>query len=423
MSESGQAAFEFLRRASYRFFFCLGLSTASYYSFDQIKIWFGYSDETVHTVASSGLQDKVDVLMNNLAKQPLQVINESAPAPQPTRMIMQAQRAPSLPKMQPTAVVAFATPVPEASPSPSPNPPEATAEVPKDGEAAKEGEVAKVDVDAIPVAPIPMMPTQMEQLSQSAPSGDAPEQNSKDPNTLPQTFPSGGVPTAASLSNANPVFYPHNDPAVTTPAPLTAADLGLLSSTVAKASFVDKSENVTGLLCAVGATPGEVTGCSKTTNYSIHTSRWSDSEGLSSDAGFALRTVTGSKIQVDVSVKIQTLQQTFQTLSASVVPTQIVARNETRNGKHYRVFEMKLPDVTLKTDEVLSQVVATLSYDMSSTSQGSLSSDSTLNFVRTNRHTTNTSWDLSGTNRAPATSDQILVADQITYSMSLAKAP
>jgi hypothetical protein len=87
------------------------------------------------------------------------------------------------------------------------------------------------------------------------------------------------------------------------------------------------------------------------------------------------------------------------------------------------MYVIKLPNVSALNGESLSNVVATVIYQESSTGSNTstLYSDSALTFTRTNAQTVASSDWTTGTNRSPAATDLVLIANSISYSMAISK--
>jgi hypothetical protein len=462
-----ETATAFVKNVFYKTCFCIGLGTASYYSYGQVQTWV--SDKPVtQTTQSVGttLAEKVNTLFSNSAN--TVTISQAVQAnPQSVEAMSGAYHANSktflaLTGAKLAAPQALTAPVdPNASPSVSPSPGEATAEKKegdtkdaatekkdgekKDGEEATEAKVAStgpVNEIGLPYSPFaqgqPAAANADAHVSNDAPSTEV-------ANSAASSGLGGGVPSAGSLYSGNGVNTSGNSGSgsssgggsyttgVTTtytpgtgstPGFLSASDLALLITPI-KASFPDQSENVAGLVCTLGNAPGTVQDCIRNNQYSIHTNRWGISYGLQNDASFVVRSTSGSsQVTVAIDFKLQDLSQNLKDMSFQARPTEVSIHTEARNGKTYKVYEMKMPDLSAYGDN-LTSVLATLVYEQPTTAGGTavMTSDSTLTFVRSHFQTTSTIWDPSGTNRAPAANEQLIIADSVSYSMNLQKSP
>ena len=104
-----------------------------------------------------------------------------------------------------------------------------------------------------------------------------------------------------------------------------------------------------------------------------------------SDASFSISAASSAKqIKVTMALKYQDLNQGSQSSSGSTYPTSVTTTTETKNGKQYKVYDIKMSGMTALNNERLSNVEATLVYEISSTGAigALLASDSTVTFTQ-----------------------------------------
>jgi hypothetical protein len=424
---------QFIKNAFFKTCFCIGLGTASYYSYGQVVQWVGAPTTTTSSqMGISNLQEKVNALNATeaaaLANGPSDTNAESGTAGyRPNKKLYLITENKTAGVLAPAASPAAAT--------------ETAAADKKDGE-AKDGEkkdgdkdaVAKTEEGGIPpegggpvnALGLPMYP---------APGGIDPQAAATptNPNAAAlaaANLASGGIPNnpngASDSNSSNPTAVSSSStnnfspPAVN----LAAADITQLTGTSIKGVISESTENVSGQLCTLGSDGSSLTGCVANNSYSINTDRWNETYGLSSNATFSISGLAGaSNVSVNVVLSLQNLSQAYQSLSSTVSPTSVTITSETKNGVTYKVYELKLPDLNGLNSEKLTGVTATLVYAESTNGTGAMSTDSTLTFTRSNVQTTGTNWDLTAVNRAPAANTQVIIASSIPYTMSLEKSP
>jgi hypothetical protein len=428
----------------YKFCFCLGLGTASYYSYAQVTHWVKGDDQTVSSNATAfGLQDKVEALTQNEVLTPeqrqAQIVARMA---HQNSFVMNPNASVTLSGVKPLAApVAEASPAdPNASPSPSPGEGEAKKDdEKKDGE-KKEGEEAKTaengegaPVDAnLPIAQPFMMPNgqpypeaMMAAQPQAQTSSDS---NSNTPTGMPAGFNSyaagntgSGYGNGNSGSNSGSGYggtnYTNNGTATSTTSALTQDDLNTLTAPV-QAAFQDQQNHVSGYACA----DTSHSSCTYQSDVAVHSLRWGREEGLEQNVNFAVKAGSGATpVQFDVSFKIQDRLLNDQTVALTAQPSQVLVHSESRDSKTYRVYEFKMPDTTVRSDDQLTDMQATLVYEVTPTGMV-MSPDSKFTFSRDQVTTNAANWDPS-TQQAPIQNELYFVADELPYSMSLQKSP
>jgi hypothetical protein len=390
----------------------------------------------------SPIQDKLDSLSQNEKAAPgkmqAQVLDSMA---QPKAQ--QINRALSLVPVASTAVVD-----PSASPVASPGVAgDATAEKDKtkdkdkkdgdakDGEkkdeqeAKAEGEGAAQGTPATELAqPYPVIPNPQ-------PIANADSTPSSSPSALPADFggvgPAGVPSSAANAESSGQVGGGTVESSSTSAAASTASSVSLSAADLVsltapmKGAFPDTQEpNISGELCPYGTVSAAPSNCTTAVNQSIYTARWSPTYGLSSTASFSIASGTSaSQVKVNIGFNYQDTFGNTQTVSASVASSSISVQTEVKNGNQYKMYVIKLPNVSALNGESLSNVVATVIYQESSTGSNTstLYSDSALTFTRTNAQTVASSDWTTGTNRSPAATDLVLIANSISYSMAISK--
>ncbi len=449
----------FVKSAFYKACFCLGLGTAAYHSYAQVQNWSTLKP-TSQSAQVSQIQEKVNALQvmdQNHHNQLIHTPGSTAIAPQaiqtfqanPNQYVKTIKE-----ETKPVGSVGSTESLASSSPAPSP------VVSPSPGEATADNKDQNAEVDPTQVNPdaaAAMAAAPVISVEQAAaygypgygvisrePSTAAPENNAN-PNvgTVGTGFnPNGamngttgtgfaaintGSPVSTGSTGGSTPIYTgssgtnsHGSNGTSAAAFLSQADINLLISPM-KASFSHQALDIAGLKCEVGQAEGTVRECSRTNHFPIHTSRFSTTEGLASDASLVIKASSGSnQLQVNFSLTVQDLQQNLHVLSASVSPREVLVHNESRNGKNYRVFELKLPNLSLRATDHLSQVSATLYYEISA-SGAVISSDSKVNFSRTSFLTMAGVWDFTQPNQAPAPREDVIHADQVIYSMNLEK--
>ena len=436
----------------YKFCFCLGLGTASYYSYAQVQHWVKGSDETAPSAAAvSAFQDKVQAITMNASLTPEERQAQLARVVHENSFILNPQSSVALSAVKPLAAPAAEnaeTPPADPNASPSPADGEKKDEAKKDGE-KKEGEENKTAENAegttpdgtqanIPVAqpflmpngqPYPeAMPAPQQTASQAQAQTNS-ESTSNTPTGMPAGFNSyaagntgsgtGSSSGSSSGSGYSGTNYTNNGSPTTTGTVLTQQDLSILTASPVQAAFSDQQNTINGYVCA------ETThaSCTHQTNLSVHSLRWGMEEGLERNVNFAVRASNGNTpVQFDVSFKIQDRLLNDQTVSMTANPSEVAVHSESRDSKTYRVYEFKMPDTTVRADDQLTQMQATLVYEVTPNGMV-MSPDSKFTFARDQVKTNGTNWDPATNSSGTIENELYFVADELPYSMSLQKSP
>ena len=436
----------FLRKVFYNTCFCIGLGTVSYYSYAQLQTW---NDPVIHSNQVSSLQAKVNALgINDLIREDMR-----------TTVMAVEEVSPKTEASNGKFTVASRSPL-EISPAPAGTDVKLTdvklTDVKPEGEAlvaaagtapaatTTEGAVNEQGlpvVDTANPAELPPFQVQIQQQPQVDPNAisQALGAVAQGPAVAPESTTGsgvGGVPTPKpkpSSSSSSQIgggttnsihvgTIASAGPAIQT---LSSGDLHLLSFPI-KASFLDQTQSVAGLVCSIGNQENSVSDCIRNNHYSVHTQRWNTTFGLSNDATISIHADEGStQVKLNLVLKLQDISHNAKDLAVEVHSNEMVPQNETRNGKSYKIYHLKFPDITVSTGEKINGLQAVLVYEESKgpSESGFLAPESTLTFSRVHVQTTSSAWDITGTNRAPAANDQVIIADTINYSMSLEKSP
>lgn len=408
--------FTFAKGFLYKFCFCLGLGTATYYSYGTVQKWVAH--------------DEVKVIENVVEKHVTREnqVYDDAYTPQEFSY-EQPEAAPLM------AEIANELKAPEA--------PVAAVEEKKEEEKKDENGEEKKDENSEEVAGgiiqnpnLPMTyapqgghyPASVENQQASADKPYAPEIPLL-PNELPSPTPSSGSSSGYSGNGSSSGYVP-------TPGVLDNNDIAALISPL-KASFDDTMNKANGMLCTVQAGPN---GCERRNHIDVHSLRWGMIEGLKKDVKFSIKSAGGNTLEFRFDFKIQNTALNEELVSVVSRPVDTLVRNVSKDSKTYRVIEFRFSDLTVQGMH-LKQVQAEMVYEV--TSNGLvLSSDSGLSFVRTNVQTLVTKWEpLAGepvpnpnpiaepihidqvSRRTPAAQDSgvFLIADELLFSMSIEK--
>ena len=449
---------KFIKSVFYKTCFFIGLGTMGAWSFGQVSHWVGDDVSSAHSqsfrskvseiiLQPAGLKDVVERVVEK-------IVYIQVPANPASMTVSAVQAAPVSITLNPDGTrpgdfpvdangipIPGATPYPAAVVTPSPSAPDAVASAsPSDpNQAAPSAPVAPppmVDAlgNAIPVPEVeiaqdqeqppqvpyvPYMPYDPSQMGQAAPVAQAPsDSNGGAAQTggtvgtgIPSNPNSNGSFAAGTTGGSSPVTT-QNAPAAHT---LSSSDMTLLNIGM-KGLFSDQTVSVSGSQCQYAN--GATSGCTPVNSTSVHTNRWDVASGLVSNAGFSVKASSTSQVQVTLNLSIQDDSLATQSYPSTVTASQITVHTENRNGKNFRVIELDLPNMVVRGKDTLSAVTATLVFD---TTTNALASDSQLTFARSEVTTVGLPWD-SSPNRTPASSsDSVIDASQITYSMEIDK--
>jgi len=380
--------FTIAKSFAYKFCFCLGLGTASYYSYGEVQKW----------VRSSPIKTIENVVEKHVVRE--NTVYDDTYIPQ------------EISYTQPNIVAqTMSAPAGDLAAAP-PALPAATEE--KKDEAKKEETADKKE--ETPEGTSIGMTEQIQGLPQAyAPqTGPAPasthtaaeeKQSNPDiaisPNALASASPSsssgvsGGTTSTSSFSTSNN---------------LNAADIAALISPL-KATFPDQMNLVNGLLCDVSGH-----NCTRRNHVAIHSLRWGMANGLKPDVTFSIKSAGGASLEFSFDFKIQNSSLAEENVSISAHPAEVLVHDEFKNSKNYRVMEFTFADLSI-LGEMVSQVQAVMTYEITATGLVLSSADSQLSFTRTKAQVSVAKWDPSSQNQ----SGVFLIADELVYSMNVAK--
>lgn len=426
----------FLKAVFYKSCFCIGLGT--------ISVWAFSHPTKVTQVEPSTIQEKV----NSLVSQPALVAETitrsaeplSAPIAHASTPILKTTVLSAVEANKDAAALAI-SPDPNASPTVSPTPggvaekdKEKKSEEPKTEEPKTEEQLAQEAADAAskqaanqapanqPLPPqVPNLPAEDTVAADKAKADKAAAEAGA-------TAGLGGVGAGlvntlnGSHSSGSGAYYGSGSSSSTgSKTALSSADISALSLGF-KATLPDTQPGVTGQVCSVGSDGQANINCNYHNGFTVHTDRWDTTYGLSSDANFAITPAGTGSVKVNITLKFQDLDQKMQSASYSTTPTELSVHSEVRNGKQYKVYDMKLNSITALNNSRLSNIEAQLYYEMSSSGAiGALSNESRVTFSRSGVLTTGNAWELASVNRAPAANEQVIAATSIPYTMLLEK--
>ncbi len=447
---------KFIKSVFYKTCFFIGLGTMGAWSFGQVSHWVGDDVSSGHSqsfrskvseiILQPGLKDVVERVVEKIvyiqvpANSASMTVSAVQAAPVSITLNPDGSRPGDFPVDANGIPIPGATPYPAAIVTPSPSAPGAVAASnPSDPNptgpsapiapppmvdalgnaiAVPEVEIAQDQEQAPQVPYMPYMPYDPSQ-GQAAPVAQAPSDSNAGANQtggtvgtgMPSNPNSNGSYAAGTTGGSSPVI-PQTVTAVHT---LSSSDMTLLNIGM-KGLFSDQTVSVSGNQCQYAN--GATSGCTPVNSTSVHTNRWDVTSGLVSNAGFSVKATSTSQVDVTLNLSIQDDALATQSFSSTVTASQITVHTETRNGKSFRVIELALPNMVVRGKDTLSTVEATLVFD---TTTNALASDSQLTFARSEVTTVSLPWDASP-NRTPASSsDTVIDASQITYSMEIDK--
>lgn len=404
--------FTFAKGFIYKFCFCLGLGTATYYSYGTVQKWAAH--------------DEVKVVENVVEKHVTRenLVYDDAYAPQE----ISYEQAESAPLM---AEIASELKVPEA--------PVAAVEEKKEEEKKDEENGEKKEENQDEVAGGIIVPNQNYPMAY-APQGPAPASAPSAPNAdqsyapeiplLPNALPSP-TPSSGSTSTYNNTGSSGYAPSV---GALDSNDIVALISPL-KATFDDQTNKANGLLCTIVEGRNN---CERLNHVDIHSLRWGMIEGLKKEVTFTIKSIGGTSVEFNFNFKIQNTALNEENVVISARPSDTLVHTQTKDSKIYRVIEFKFPDLSVR-GESLKQVQAEMVYEVTPSGLV-LTNNSGLSFIRSKVQTLVTKWEpLAGEpNSNPVIADPIqvnqvsrrtpaaetgvfLIADELLFSMSIEK--
>lgn len=392
--------FTFVKGFAYKFCFCLGLGTATYVSYGHVQKWVQHDDVKVienvvekHVTRENTVYDDVYTPQEFSYEQPAFAADASAPVTTAENQL--AAAAPAEEKKEEEKK-------------------DENGEEKKDenGEQAMGGMLPS-DPNApmayVPQAPQAQAPSSQEE-SRSTASESVPLASNVNPSPTPSSTPgasagsSGGWGSTTNAVNTPSAGY------------IDASDVAALISPV-KASFDQKTFDASGLLCTIGGHD-----CDRRNHVDVDTLRWGMNEGLkNSDVKFAIKATGVNSVEFEFDFKIQNTALREHHVSLTARPTSVSVQMAHDNAKNYRVIKFGLPDLTVSNaGENLTDVQAVMVYEVTPTGLV-LASGSGLSFSRLKVQTLTTKWDPTEPGREPAQSGVFLIADELSFSMSLEK--
>jgi len=373
---------------AYKFCFCLGLGTATYYSYGQVQQW-------VH-------HDQVKVVENVVEKHVTRenTVYNDMYVPQEINYEQPAVAAPVAAVSEEAAVAAA--------------PVVASTEEKKDDE-KKEESTEKKDENSEEVAGGMIVPAQAP-LMYAPQAGHAPASVSRaeevnttqdipvSPNLMASAAPSSSTSgSSTSYSGGSASSFSG------TLGALDSNDIAALIAPV-KASFDDETTSANGLLCVdVSGRPD----CARKNHVGIHSLRWSMNEGLKREAQFVIKSTGGTSLEFDLNFKIQNTAMAEENVSLTARPTEVLVHNELKDSKNYRVIEFKFADLNVR-GETIKQVQVEMVYEI--TENGLvLNSVSNFSFSRNAVKVAVSKWEQD------AQTNVFLIADELSFSMSIEK--
>jgi hypothetical protein len=452
---------EFLKDAFYKFCFCLGLGTASYYSYAQVQHWVQPVVTSAPVIApTSFIQDKVNALQQTpegaVALVREVIPNSALPAHRP--MVAQIT-APALtnssevnaspsPGASPGDAVVSASPSPSASPGSTEavaanangENPQATPtpgeNVDANGQPIANAGVAVTAAPGVDYVPQYDYSQQAQVVNQNAqataPAIDQPNAAADVPLVSPYAASlAAGQPEAAAngaASSGTIGSTSHDTPSAgytpstsASTSSLSAQDISWISGTSVKASFGNVEEEVSGQYCGQGTSSGS---CTQESRMPVYPNRWGTTEGLETAATLSMRASGNSLIEFDLTFKLQSSTLTEQSVVLSIPASSVSVTSSSQNGLTYKTYNFTLPNTTALGQSLLSQMQASLVYEITTggtVESAVLVSSSTLTFTRTKVTTVEQSWDPTSASRSPAANSPYVVADSIQYSLGLQK--
>ncbi len=410
MSSGVMSPWAFFKSTVTKFCFGLGLATLSYYSFAEVKSWIDERHENAAKNRGTGLQEKINALTEGGAGSDPSVQMTGFPLTAPNAIPLPSVSNPQQSATGDVSVVAAGPegiPSVNASPAASPDPAAAgameSAQNPDNGEVVPNGGMEMTAPYAFPYAYDPGFVSGDPGLESSeSGKGESPGLSQG------SGAATGGASESFQGAAAPGMFAPRSNAQSSGSAPVNSnriqpQDLPFLT---------------TGLKAVFNAQPvGVISGGTQST---VHTSRWTPSEGLSPDLKFAIVGSNVNALTFQVGVNLQNASQTYALHTGVGSAVTASARNEFRNGQMFRVFEFRLSNISVRAGEVLRQIYVVLSFEAGSSANPVLGADSMISFVRTQVQMVSTPWNF---NAPAANTDPVVTADQVNYSMPIERLP
>ena len=380
--------FTIAKSFAYKFCFCLGLGTATYYSYGEVQKWVRTTPvKTVENVIEKHMSRENTVYDDSYVPQE---ISYTQPTIAPVQPVASAE--------VPTAPVAAVTE-------------EKKDEDKKDETAEKKDE--NVENSGMIVSNQNLPATYAPQLGHAPASTHAIEEEKPSSPNMPMAPNALASPSPASGSSVGLAQSTLNGLEV---GALDASDIAALISPL-KASFSDQMNVANGLLCE-SSVEGRGHNCDRRNHVSVHSLRWGMSEGLKKDVSFSIKSSSGTSLEFALDFKIQNTTLSEENFALTARPTEVLVHSESKDSKVYRVIEFKFADLSVR-GELLRQVQATMTFEV--TPNGLvLGAESQLSFTRSKAQVSVAKWDPTVTD----TSSQggfFLIADELAFSMNIEK--
>jgi len=411
----------------YKFCFCLGLGTASYYAYAQVQHW-AKGDVAPAEHSTSAFADKVQALTRD------EVIEVAKRHRAEMEGVAHARRSahPAIKPIKPLAVVAAVSPTPAPSVDPSPSVSPSPTETAQNAEATPGAPLPEAMLPNGMMAPNGMMPYGMVmgpdgQLypAMAGTEGPSPASTSTDASTADAANGNMGMPAGFNAyTGQNGTSYGSSSSGgsivsgvSTGSSVLTSQDLATLTSAPVQAAFQDQQNQVNGYMCG----SNDQSSCTYQSGVSVHSLRWDTTDGLEKNVNFAVQASSGSTpVQFNVSFKVQDRLLNDQLVTFNAQPNQVSVHSETRDSKSYKVYQFKMPDTQVQGDDQLSQMQATLVYEVTEDGM-EMTADSNFSFSRSQVKTNSETWDPSQPQEDSSQNELYFIADELPYSMTLQK--
>jgi hypothetical protein len=407
MSSGVLSPWAFFKSTLYKFCFGLGLATLSYYSFAGVKSWIDERHERAEKNPGVGFQEKINALTTAGSG------SESA--------IQMTQFPMSLPQ---------AIPLPSAGASPVQNPAGDLAVLPAGADgapsvtatpdpalaAANEAAPNPEAGDVVPNGAMEMPPPYA--IPYVYDPGLSGSESGEESGSSKKADSSDGASSANSPSSAgNESYYGASVPGIFSP----QSSNNYVQSSQANSNQLQPSDLpflTAGLQAVFSGGPVGVN--SNGGQSTVHTSRWTPNEGLAPEVKFAIVGSNVNSLTFQVGVNLQSANGTYALHTGVGSVITVNARNEYRSAQLFRVFEFRLSNISVRAGEILRQVHVTLSFEAGSAANPVLGTDSMISFVRTQVSMVSSPWNF---NSPSASTDPVVIADQVNYSMPIERLP
>lgn len=395
---------------AYKFCFCLGLGTATYYSYGTVQNWVKHEQVQVveHTVQKHVTREQ-------------QIIDPV----QPQEVSYQPVMAPEMNLAEELKSTVVEAPVAEvAATEDGEKKEEKTEEKKEEAIASTEDAVdgippgsAPFNYPAYPATPSNHSPSSEERTPAAANNSEVPLVGAV-PTPAPSQSPTSGSVGSGSASTGS---LSTGSGVNSGSGMLTAADLAALISPL-KATSDDSMSEANGTVCVRSGT--RLIDCGRQNHVPVHKLRWDENEGLKSDVKFIAKASSQAPVEFEIEFSLQKTVAAVlaeEKVSFTIRPTETSVHNVMKNAKNYRVIEFKFADLTVHGGEKLKQVHATFMYTVDATTGVlTVDADSSFGFSRTKVETSSQKWDLADATTL-VQGELVLFADELSSSMKIEK--